>query len=183
MGIAPEYHMKAEDLAPLAPILTQLIENSGIELGTMDLLQAGFAEMMGQYGVNLKDVRVMKTLLNPEALTTENSVKAEPRYRYDAGFPDPHPDNHGELITLKAFLGRDWKPATHSRYADEDKPELDQFSRPVGGTRVTHDASSIFRDTDVKPQSVSAKRELAKRQEEEREQLAAQARQRRAAGQ
>ena len=172
--------MKTEDLAPLAPILTQLIENSGIELGPMDLLQAGFSEMIGQYGVNLQDVRVTRTRIDDEA---SRAPQAEPQYRYDAAFPDPHPEHNGELITLKDFLARDWQPVAHTRYANAEKPELDQFNRPKGGTKVTHDASSVFGGGGPPPRSASAKRELAKKQEEEREQLAAQARRDRTASQ
>jgi len=171
-----------ENVAPLAPILTALIENSGIELGTMDLLQAGFAEMIGQYGVQLKDVRITRTLLNAEDVADAKNKGAvvEPNYRYDAAFPDPHPDSHTQLITLRDFMARDWQPSAYTRYADEPNPELDQFSRPVGGTTVTHDAASVFKDMGPKPQSASAKRALAKKQEEERERLAAKARAERA---
>jgi len=166
---------KLEDLAPLAPILQALIENSGLDLGEMETLETGLAALANQFGVNLADVRVGRTLINP---TDDGTLPAEPAYRYDAAFTDPHPEGLGGLISVKDYVVRNWDAPTHSRRAPDGTRELDEFDRPRASTRTSHDASDIFADLDPEPQSVPAKRALAKKQEEEREELAAAARQR-----
>jgi hypothetical protein len=184
MGAAstPSYDMSTdptpEDIAPLGSVLQALIEGSGIELGLMDTLKVGLAEMIGQYGVAMADVRIVRTLLNGDE-DGDVLPGIEPKYRYDAAFPDPHPGRNQELITLPDFLNRNWDAPSHTRYADTPAVRLDQFDRPTGSTLVTHDAEAAFNGSDAKPKSESARRALAKKQEEEREALAAEARARR----
>jgi hypothetical protein len=173
---------KLENLAPLGIVLKSLIEHSGIELGLMDLIDASLAEMIGQYGINMTDVRVVRTVLNHAQVdeAKRRNQEVEPQYRYEAAFPDPHPEGENALITVAQFTARDWQAPSFARYADAVTPDLDEYQRQRGSTTVSHDAEAIFRDIDPKPQSVSAKRALAKKQEEEREALAAKARQARA---
>jgi hypothetical protein len=165
-----------EDIAPLAPVLSALIDSSSGSLGDLDTLERALADLMGQYGVSLSDVRVVRTRLNPVATGHPELPEPARQYRYEAAFPDPHPDNAGELITPRAFSARDWEAPSFVRHADVELAELDVYGRRRRSTEVSDNAAQIFSGTGQAPQSVSAKRELAKRQEAERERLAAEAR-------
>ena len=108
---------KTEKLIPLQTLLRRLLDSSNISLGEHETINAALNKAAQQAGAQPGGLFVVQT-------TTPGKKRSDtPTITYDLGFHDTHPENSGELITLKEASSRDWDPTNRRPEAKKGQGE------------------------------------------------------------